>query len=306
VSEGSGDRLWAAALLLPLVFGGLFSLARFTLEGHDVPRDEDYEAAAAVVRGWGFVSGEDALAVLPAWSLRPHKVLKAFAPIASDGLAAQPLERYGRLFVVVEPDAGRYTRPLTARLGAPAAEEQRGRVRVLRFDLGGPRVRYDFSARLADAEISILRGDEVLSRCDLAAPGGRRCAGRKPWMRVTREWLHVSENGQPAVWAHPPPAGEVLSLTWRQVPLAEHIVFRGGHTRSGSESALAAIHVEVRVDGEVLEILRFPPRFSFELSRVDTGRFSGKTADVSFLVRSENDGKNHWAFDAFAAAGGTP
>lgn len=304
MNEGSRDRLWAAALLVPVVVGAIFSLVRFTLEGDDVPREADYAAAAEALERAGFSPDGDALAVLPPWSLRAHKALKRFAPIASDDLAEQPLARYARLFVVVEPDAERYLEPLLARLGEPAASEEEGRVRVLRFDLGGPRVAYDFSARLADADIVIEREGEVLSRCDVPAKGGLRCAGRKHWMRLSREWLLVSENGQRVVWAHPPPAGEVLSLTWSGVPLGDEIVFRAGHTRSGSTAAKAAVHVDVVVDGEVLERLRYPPRFSFDATRIDTSRFAGREVEVSFRVSTKNDGKNHWAFDAVAARGG--
>lgn len=308
MKQRAGDRFWAAGLLLPVVLAGVFSLSRIAAETDDVPRDEDYVAAREVIEGWGFRAGEDALSVLPPWSLRPHKVLKRFQPISGDALASRPLERWARLFVLVEPDAERYLEPLEERLGAPAAVEQRGRVSVLRFDLGGRRVLFDFARELAKAEIVVRDADQPddpdATRCDRPTRNGLACRGAKNWQRVTREHLLVSENGQHVVWAHPPARGQVLEMTWRNVPLSDVLVFRGGHTRSGADVARASVDVEVLVGGEPLAELRYPPRFSFDAARLDTTRFAGQRRDVTFRVSTEDNGKNHWAFDAFSARGG--
>lgn len=304
--SAAADRLWAAGLLLPVVAAGIFSLTRIALESDDVPRDEDYAAAAEVIDGWGFASGEDAVSVLPPWSLRPHKVLKRFAPISGDALANRPLERYARLFVVVEPDAERHLEPLVRRLGAPAASERRGRVEVLRFDLGEKRVVFDFASALREAEIVLRGADGETTACDRPTRGGLACRGGNAWQRVTREHLLVSENSQHVVWAHPPGRGEVLEMTWRDVPLSDVLVFAGGHTRSGADAARANVDVEVMVAGERLAELTYPPRFSFEATRIGTTRFRGQRRDVTFRVSTENHGKNHWAFDAFTASGTGP
>lgn len=300
------DRYWALGLLVPVLLAGLFSLSRLALEGFDVPSDEDYREAAAVVESWGFRKGEDAVAVLPPWSLRAHVALKGFEPVSGDDLHTRPLDRYARLFIVVEPDAGRYRKPLEKRLGAPAAKERRGRVEVLRFDLGEPRVVYDFAAELKRAEIVITKGDATVMRCERPTRRGVSCQGGKGWQRVTREHLLVTENSQYAVWAHPPSEGEALELTWRDVPLDDELVFSAGHTRTGADSARAAVDVEILVGGEVLTTLRYPPRFAFETTRVSTSRFKGQRKDVSFRVSTADNATNHWAFDAFVARGGAP
>lgn len=300
------DRIWAAGLLAPVVLAGLFSFSRLALEGGDVPDDADYREAAAVVERWGFRAEEDALAVLPPWSLRAHVALKGFEPISGDALASRPLERYARLFVVVEPDAGRYLEPLLERLGAPAATERRGRVDVLRFDLGERRVVYDFAAELGAADIRVMKDGAAVMRCDRPTRRGFACQGGKSWQRVTREHLLVSENSQYAVWAHPPPDGDVLELTWTDVPLSDVLVFSGGHTRSGADDARAPVEVEILVGGQPLTKLSYPPRFSFEATRVSTEAFAGQRRDVTFRVSTANSGKNHWAFDAFTARGGAP
>lgn len=300
------DRYWAVGLLVPVLLAGLFSLSRLALEGRDVPLDDDYREAAAVVESWGFRKGEDAVAVLPPWSLRAHVALKGFEPISGDALHMRPLERYARLFVVVEPDAGRYRRPLERRLGAPQARERRGRVEVLRFDLGEPRVVYDLAAQLQDAEIAITRKGQEVTRCDRPTRRGFACQGGKGWQRVTREHLLVSENSQYAIWAHPPPPGEVLELKWRDVPLDDVLVFSAGHTRSGADAARAPVDVEILIGDEPLTALSYPPRFAFESTRVSTAPFKGQRRDVTLRVSTADHGKNHWAFDAFTARGGAP
>lgn len=305
MSPAAADRLWAAGLLLPVVAAGIFSLARIALESDDVPHDEDYVEAAAVIEQWGFAE-DDALSVLPPWSLRPHKVLKRFSPISGDALASRPLERYARLFVVVEPDAEPYLRPLVQRLGAPAASERRGRVEVLRFDLAQKSVVFDFADELRKAEIVVRRAEGETTACDRPTKGGLACRGGKTWQRVTREHLIVSENSQHVVWAHPPARGEVLEMTWRDVPLSDVLVFAGGHTRSGADAARANVDVEVLIGGEPLAELTYPPRFSFDATRLDTTRFRGQQQDVTFRVSTDNHGKNHWAFDAFTASGAAP
>lgn len=300
------DRAWAVGLLAPVVLAGLFSLVRIALETDDVPRDEDYAAAAAVVEGWGFDTRTDAVAVLPPWSLRAHQALKGFEPISGDALHERPLERYVRLFVVVEPDPGRILGLLEERLGAPAARERRGRVEVLRFDLGERRVVYDFAAELASAEVVVTDDGAEVMRCDRPTRRGFACSGGKAWQRVTREHLLVSENSQLAVWAHPPPDGQVLELHWRDVPLGDVLVFSAGHTRAGADDARAPVEVEVVVGEEVLATLSYPPRFSFEATRLPTPKLAGERRDVTFRVHTEHSGKNHWAFDAFTAKGGAP
>lgn len=300
------DRIWAVGLLAPVVLAGVFSLVHIALETDDVPRDEDYAAAAGVVEGWGFRAGEDALAVLPPWSLRAHVALKGFEPMSGDALHRRPLERYARLFVVVEPDAERYLEPLLQRLGAPAASERRGRVDVLRFDLGEPRVVYDFAAQLSSADVIVTKDGAEVMRCDRPTRGGFACQGGKSWQRVTREHLIVTENSQLAVWAHPPADGEVLELTWHDVPLSDVLVFSGGHTRTGADEARAPVEVSVLVGGEPLADLSYPPRFSFEATRIPTPGYAGQRRDVTFRVSSANNAKAHWAFDAFTAKGGAP
>lgn len=293
----------AALLLLPVVFGGLFSLFRFALETFDVPREEDYLRARKALEATGFEENRDAVAVLPPWSLRAHQHLRGLSPISGDGLFRRPLDRYARLFVLVEPDAERYTGPLLERLGPPTLEDDVGRVRVLGFDLGGPRVTYDFRERLERASVRLVRGGEV-TPCDQPTRGGLRCRGRQAWQRVTREWHLVSENGDEVIWAHPPPRGEVLEISFSDVPLGDVLVVRAGHTRKGKDRARAPVRLAILVGGEEAGHLVVPPRFDFAAEEIDTSRFSGQRLDVVFRIDTDDNGSNHFAFDAYAARRG--
>ena len=300
------DARIAAALLIPVVVGALFSLVRFALEGSDVPRDEDYDAALAVIVEQGYDRGLDAVAVMPPWSLRASQHLRTLSLISADLLHERPLHRYRRLFLVVEPDAGRWLRPLLDTLGAPSQEQDAGRVDVLTFELAGPRVTYDFRERLFDAVVEI--GDvsgapEPKALCDRRSDRGWSCPSRPSWQRVTRQHLLVSENGDDALWVHPPPRGEELILSYANVELGDVLVLRAGHTREGVDRAKAPVVVRVLVaDQEVARVER-DVRFHFRTDVIDTSRFHGQRADVAFRIHTENNGSNHFAIDAYAARG---
>lgn len=296
------DARLAGLLLLPLIAGALFSLARFALEGADVPRDEDYRAARAVLDESGFVPGVDAVAVLPPWSLRAHQHLRGLKPVSGDLLEEVPLHRHRRLFLVVEPDADRWLDPALERHGAPSLEKPAGRLRVLVFDLGGAKTTYDFREHLFDAEVRVAdaRG-QTRASCDRRLARGWGCQGRPSWQRATRQWLLVTENGEDAIWAHPPVRGEALELTWREVPLGDALVVRAGHTREGSDRAKAPVVVEVLIGGAPVARLERDVRFHYRTDVVDTSRFAGRRADVTLRVSTEDNGTNHFAIDAWAA-----
>lgn len=288
------DRAVATALLAPLVVALAFSWLRLFGAGCHVPRDQDYLAARQLLETHGFVRGQDALAVLPPWSLRPLIVLGDLEPISGDALADQPFERYARLFVVVEPDADDAHDTLVARLGAPAAVERVGRVAVERWDLPAPSVSYDFRAHLADARIS-LGG----APCDQPVRGGASCGGDR-WRRVTREWLLVSENGDDAVWSHPPPRGQQLELAWDAVPLGAALMVRAGFTRDGAERARAPVRLTVWADDVELGRVVREPAFSFTSTRLDTQALAGRSARVRFVVETDDNDGAQFAWDAIA------
>src|SRR5258708_1357079 len=118
--DGSAARNRTGVLMLaPVVVAAIWSLVRLLAYPSHVPRDADYLQAAQVLKAQAAATG-DAVAVLPAWSLRPYPFLRDAPLIAPDTLPDGPLDRYKRLFVVAEPDADAAVRRLTTRLGPPA------------------------------------------------------------------------------------------------------------------------------------------------------------------------------------------
>lgn len=303
MSEAAGqggerrDRRIAIALLAPVLLALLYSYPKLVAAPRHVPQDEDYVAARGVLDAQGFAPGQDALALLPPWSLRPLTVLGELDPISGDALAEQPLHRYARLFVVVEPDAEAAVEALQARRGPPAFSQEVGRLRVERYDLAAASVRFDFRARLGEAAVT-LGG----APCTQAARGGVSCGGEW-WRRVTREWLLVSENADDALWAHPPPKGSTLELSWDAVPMGELLVVRAGFTREGADQARAP--VRLTIFGDDLELGRVvrEPAFAFTTTELDTRALTGRSARVRFVIDSDDNTSARFAFDAYTAGG---
>lgn len=291
------DRAAATALVAPLLAALVFSWLRLLGAGCHVPEEADYLAALRALEGQGFARGRDALAVLPAWSLRPLRVLGDLDPISGDALADQPLERYARLFVLLEPDGEQAFASVRARHGEPAAMERFGRVQLARWDLPAPSVRYDFRARVADATVTM-----GAAPCDREVRGGVSCGG-EPWRRVTREWLLVSENADDAVWSHPPPRGERLEIAWDAVPLGDTLVVRAGFTREGADQARAPVRMRVLADDVELGVVVRAPAFAFAVSRIDTRAVAGRVARVRFLIDTDDNNGARFAWDAFAVGG---
>ncbi len=320
------DRWIGSALLAPVLIAVAFSFTRLVLEGRDVPDDDDYAAAAAWLdeRGLG---DDDAVVVLPPWTLRPFLFLQQRTDrvVAGDGPWWPLVQgRFRRLFVIAEPDAG----PWLSQVALPPATspQQRGALTVSEHAVGGPAL-FDFKARLAEATVELTIRDPATAvdttRLACADPvrGGVRCAGRPAWQRVAREWALVTENGSDVVVAHPPPRGETLTLRWSDVELGASLVVAAGHTRDGAQKARAPVTLQVRIDDVVVASVVRQPSFVVEPSRaglrarfvaplaaggqgfrvdvVDTARFAGTRHQVSFVIRSDHEADNDFAFDAF-------
>jgi hypothetical protein len=274
----------------------VFSWGRIACERFDVPDDADYQAVRQALERAQFSPAHDALAVLPAWSLRPLTVLGDLDPISGDDLEQALLERHRRLFVLLEPDAEQALARLVAARGAPR-RERFGRVELLTFTLP-TRAAFDLRAHLAEATVRIRGANATL--CDeptpAAALAGVRCRGRPAWQRVTREWLLVTENASDAVWSHPPPAGQQLEIAWR-TRLGGRLLLRAGHTRQGADSALAPVQLHVEIDGERVATIERVPRFAFAPAAIDLTRFDGREGQLALVIETDNEASNHFAWD---------
>lgn len=304
MTAGVSDRLIGVALIAPVVVGLCFSGLRFVQEADDVPDDAAYDAARLQCEQWGFSLPQDAVTVLPAWSLRAHQYLRSLEPLSGDMLAERPLDRIARLFVLVEPDGEDAFAALLERLGSPATHQRIDNVVLYRFDLGGPYVSYDLVANLTAAEVGIEGKNGEIAPCELRIRDGVACAGAPVWQRVSREHLLVTENSQRVVWAHPPPAGNTLVLRWRETPSARELVFSAGFTRRGADSATAPVVVEFRASGQRIGTIQFPPQFAFTTHRVQLPAEATHGGEFEIRIHTASNEKSHWAFDAFLSRGG--
>lgn len=294
------DARLAGILLLPLLAAAVFSWARLLAELNDVPADQDYLDARALLEREGFMARRDALAVLPPWSLRPLAVIADLDPIGADGLAAQPLDRFRRLWLLVEPDAAPFRDPLVERLGAPTWRLDVGRLAVERFELPAVEVPFDFTARLEHAAVAVVDANGSASSCAPLSDGGFGC-GREGWQRVAREWLLVSENGQRAVSSHPPARGKRLVVTFADVEVGDRLVVRAGFTRDGADRARTPVRLRVRIDGEEVGRVERAPAFAFVADTIPTAAHAGRRAEVRFEVEADDNSGASFAWDAWTA-----
>lgn len=297
------DGKIAALFLVPVLLAALFSLMRFVIEGLDVPREADYESARIILDKYEFDPAQnDAVAVLPAWSLRGHVYLRGKNPIPADVIHARTPDRYRRIFLWVEPDAQDELKQWMAVLPAPVLDAEAGRIRVLGFDLGAPATRFDFRERLGAAQVWLREQKSGKSlQCNEKNREGWSCPGRPHWQRVTREWRLATENGVDAIWVHPPKSGETLELRWAQVPLGDSLVLQYGHTRKGSTRAKSPVDVEVWVGATKIQSIQRAPQFAYETSVVDTSEWKNTPQDIAFRFSSKDNGSNHFVFDAWTS-----
>jgi hypothetical protein len=275
-------------------------LVALTLETGDVPADDDYAAVAEALNAAPFDPAQDRVVILPPWSLRPLVALKHLPWITGDHLATRPAHRLRDLYLVVEPDADADLEAIEARWGWPELIAKAGDVQLMKLSTGAPTVVDDLAARLTTATIQLTKGGTI-TPCDKRSGDGFRCEGRKGWQRVSRERRLVTENGDLVVWAHPPPKGERLEITWPGVALDEQLIIRAGFARKGANWAKAPVRLRVRVGDEEIASLEREPAFDFRADIVDTQAFAGQKRPVTFWIDTRNNSKAHFAFDAFTA-----
>lgn len=224
-----------------------------------VVEEDDWERAAEKVRSdW---REGDLVVVAPEWAdplLRKHLGDR----ITLEDAGRSDLAQYRRLWAL----SIRGHRPAEAPDHAPEHDEQVGRVRILRWDLPGDAVLYDFTEHVPDAQVTIVQDGRERAcawRTDPRPRGGglgagpitpasrHACDPRRPWLWVgTTVQDDLDLRPRHCVWQHP--AGrEPIRATFRDVPLGERLVLYADlyyeHERDREHGP---VHVAVHVDGE--------------------------------------------------------
>ena len=253
---------------------------------------EDWAAAAEVVReGW---QEGDLLVAAPEWAdplMRQH----AGDLLSLEDVGRSDTAQYSRLWAM----SARGHRPAEAPDAAATFEREVGRVRVLRWDLPGDGVIYDFTEHVRDAEVVMVQ-DGVDRPCSWVnehrphggglgrgpiMPGGRhRCDPRRGWLWVgTTIQDDLSLRPRWCVWQHP--AGrEPIRATFRDVPLGDRLVLYGDiyyeHERMEEHGP---VMVSVKVEGR--EVGRLTHRDGDGWKRLVTYTDDlGERGDVSIEV----------------------
>lgn len=299
MSEGAlkkANLFWCAMLIAPAFLGGLFSLVALMASANDVPSDDDYAKMSAYLEKEA--KAGDALAVLPAWSLRAHTAApQALDIISGDDLHLRPLGRYKRIFVVIESGGESDFDKVSLNFGNTKSIEVFGALTLARFDHEQKvRLVSDFREGLKSASVFVSGAEPV--HCDRKIASGFDCPKRKDWQRVTREHLLVSENSDEMIWAHPPKPGHALEIIYNDIAVGERFVLRTALTRHASTRAHAPVDVEVWQDDVRLTSVSHSRAFGVKshIFKADQKQKS----QVVFRISSQAHGAAHFAFDAFS------
>ncbi|MCP4501299.1 MAG: hypothetical protein GY822_15170 [Deltaproteobacteria bacterium] len=315
------DRLIASLILVPVLAGAFFSLARLSSESDDVPTEEHYEAVANFLHQE--MSKQDGLVVLPAWTLRPQVHLQGIVWEPGDNVDTQLFHRYESLFVLVEPDGERGLELLQTRFGKELQKTfQVGNVEIYKVEMAKHQMAgYDFRASVDDNAVVQLHKKGKVIDCSLRTTGGWRCPGKDSWQRVTRERLLVAENGRSALWAHPPRPGEKVTVRFDNLQLGTSLAVSGGFTRKASAHAKAPVRLRAFFYGDLAEEDSFVDAnaknsrvkifeksfeviFDWRSAEVSTKEHAGKKGAVVFEISSKDYRQGHFAFDALLVEGG--
>lgn len=272
------------------------------------PPPEAFPAAARVVRE-GYAPG-DLILLVPFYATRAREHLGDLQPVAPREPLREDLRGHGRVWLFgLFGEAERLAPALAAAGLVPdGAWDPAPGIHVARWRVEPSwRTTYDFTAQLADAKVVHEHSDGTREACAAwsatngqGGPGGKwTCPHDGEWFYVAPEWHRMGDHPRWCFWAHPPSDGRLL-IQFPRVPLAGHVVGRGGHTLNSS------VYARERVDLDVIVGDARPQRFGFALTDhwrpfiLDTP--STGTATVTFAVSSPDAGANHFCFTASVRA----
>lgn len=100
------------------------------------------------------------------------------------------------------------------------------------------------------------------------------------------------------IWAHPPAHG-VLRITHHRAPLGQHIVGHGGlYWMIERELRGAPIRLSVEVAGETIGTFVHRDGDGWSRFAWPLGRHAGTSADVSWVIESDDNAHRHFCFEA--------
>ncbi|MGB5694009.1 MAG: hypothetical protein WBM46_00015 [Polyangiales bacterium] len=275
----AGRKLDLVAWVWVLVAGvATFELLAHALIERAIPNDQSWEAASAFVRRR--YQPSDQIVAAPSW-VGPIVRSELGDLLSLRRAAPSDLAGVDRIWEVG-------IRGATTRAEPPALEEEFGRVRVRMWPVVTDRVVYDFVEHIEDAEVELVRSDEAktcpwmnvrageggLGRGPMAPSERFVCDPDRPWLWVAATVLaDLDLRPRRCIWQHP--AGtDPVRVTFRDVPLGERLVIRGG---------IDYFSERRRVFGPVTLRVFVDDRLTAELVHDDGDGWSGIELDTSAL-----------------------
>jgi hypothetical protein len=269
-------------LVLAFFALGVFDLSRLALSHALAARDQDWEAAAQVLRK-RFANG-DLIVAAPGWvdpMMRLH--LGDLIPLA---VAARPdSDRFARVWEVS-------IRGASAPESAPPARcdtVHDGRVRVRLCQRPAARVRYDFVDHLfADARVSLIHHDAERP-CSFADNRMVCRDGSGPPVTQVAPIIGEIDYAPHRCLLAPPPIlpGEILRIEWNDVPLGARLVGHAGiHSFYARKSASGPVHVALRAAGRPLLAFDQHNEDGWQRFEVGTADLAGRHAAVRVEISS--------------------
>jgi hypothetical protein len=284
-------RPLALAVAGAIVLLALYETANALIAPLRAPRDADWVAAAAEVRG-GFQPG-DLIVAAPAWAdqvMRLH--LGDLVPVKV--AARLDAARYGRIWEIGQRGA-RAADTSGARV---AAESRHGALTLRRWERPAARVSYDFLEHWRDAKVERVEAGRGEINCD-RQPDRFQC----PFIDFNYVKLDLLEMGttmRNALTAQPV-GGAIVVVEWAGVPLGKELaVGTGLHHVWLRKYGDGTVNLRVLVDGKEVGRSEASNRSGWRVDRFDTSAFAGHPGTVRFEITSARPFSRHFGFAAEA------
>lgn len=286
------SRLWLLLLAVAVT-----EIIAVPVRSARVATDQDWRDAAAFVRAQHRAG--DAIAVEPQW--------------------ADPWLRWALGDRITLADAGRSDLAACSRLwtltlrgldvpnvpsDAPELDQLIGRVRVRRWRLPPPSVRYDFAEHVREATVSrVVNGVEQPCPWQTMPPtrgGGlgvgalfptdrHVCDARRPWLFVAPLVLEdLDLKPRYCLWQHPQ-GREPIVARFDRVTLQDELVFEGGlYYEHERDRMRGPVHVKLRLDQQDAGRMIHVDGDGWKRLVIDTRASRGQSVSVSVEVSSDN------------------
>ncbi len=271
-----------------------------------LPTRDDWEAMARDIAAQA--GPLDAVLLDPHWAEQARLFVRA-APVLNLGRspAREDLAAYRRILLLSLPDLPRSDLPSAIhRLEDLRFHKAHGPVRhgalaltVLEND-ELELAAFDFTGEIAKARVFIRRPDGSEEVCPLI--GDRHPCPRASWISVGVETKEIAFKPLRCLWAHPA-GSEPLVVEYPDVQLRSEIRIRGGLVGQIAfrTEHYATVHLVVKIDGERVGELSFPPGAPGERRRtIDTRSLSGTRHQLRFEVSAADPSMRPFCFDAGA------